>query len=108
MMTNEQKLEAFDSSPAAADAAAQAQPARTIWRPKVGDKAFFTRGMFGIWKCTIRRLYQSRGDRYGFGRGEWLAEVSFAGRNGRHYLRPGVRVQFMTQNGVRPTLPKEH
>jgi hypothetical protein len=103
-MDNEQKLENFDASPAAADARANAEP-KSIWEPKVGDKAFFFRGMFGLTKGTIRRLYLARGS-VGLCKNTLLAEVSFTGRNGKAYLRRGVVVHHMAKDGLKPTLKK--
>lgn len=78
-------------------AGAKYQPTR--WVPKVGDRVFFNRGMFGKWQGTIQRFYQARGH-IGMQQGTPLCDVTCIGRNGKMYLRRGIRVSSLTKGGV--------
>jgi hypothetical protein len=47
--------------------------------PKIGEKVYFPRGMFGQWFGTLRRVYKGRGRNARLG---LLAEVSYTRANG--------------------------
>jgi len=68
------------------------------WKPQVGDKCFFPRGMYGKWRGTIRSMRLSRGSAYA-DKGEVVVDISFTGRNGKRYVYDGVPLKELTQNG---------
>jgi hypothetical protein len=61
---------------------------------KVGSKVTFSRGMFGRWPGTVRRLFRSRAPWAG-GPTEALAEVGYTRKNGT-FGRKSVAVADLT------------
>lgn len=77
------------------------------WEPKVGDRVYFSRGMFGMWRGRIKRLYTATRGCLSYRKGTFLAEIAFTGANGRPYTYRSVQVKSITHLGMKPYLPEE-
>ncbi len=69
-------------------------PTKSDWQPRVGEKVHFPRGMFGMWRGTVRRLYLARGG-WGTPKGMLLTDITFVGANGQGYTHRRVPVSTL-------------
>jgi len=92
-------------------ASARQSPSGARYKPEawviaVGDRVYFSRGMFGSWAGKVVKVYKAAGMRKpgGYPKGTVLVDLVCKGANGRSYSYKRIAAAACTRNGVHPTL----